>query len=41
MTIIKSSRLIVIGDGEDAKLLVFSSPSECEREYLRLKRPMK
>ncbi|MEL4069929.1 hypothetical protein WKW50_07250 [Ochrobactrum sp. GPK 3] len=41
MTIIKSKMMIVLGEGEDAKLLIFTKPDDCEREYRRLKRQLK
>ncbi len=41
MTIIKAKTMIVLGEGEDAKLLIFTNPNDCEREFLRLKRQLK
>ena len=41
MTIIKAKTMIVLGDGEDVKFLIFTNPNDCEREYLRLKRRLK
>ncbi len=40
-TLIKSQRIILEGEGEEAHLHIFAKPVDCDREFERLKRAQK
>ncbi|MCX2696725.1 hypothetical protein [Ochrobactrum chromiisoli] len=38
MTIHKFNTMILVGDGKDARIMIFITPDDCSREFARLKR---